>query len=35
MNGSVRDISPRERLDVGWRFADCNLVSPNDANEGN
>ncbi len=28
MNGSVSDIGPWEWFHIGWRFIDCNFVSP-------
>lgn len=31
--GSVSDVSPREWLDVWWRFGYCHIVSPEDAAE--
>lgn len=33
MNSSVGNISPRKRLNIGWAFAHCHIIGPNDAAE--
>lgn len=33
MYGGMGDVGPGEGLDIGWGFADCDVIGPHDAAE--